>query len=252
MFVFAAQNNTSHLIQIKSFALLKVYIFSKNNALNVYSWPAARGLSVSELRCIVPPMGKQSDDISRYPHLQIFADEYMLTHNITTAAVKAGSTKISGRTTGRKWLSHPAVIKYMTAQSAKLAKKADRLQDKVLAELEAIAMSNLGDFVTVNADGQLVPDFSKATPEQLRVLKTVRYKQRDIYTPKGEFVGTEKQSSFEMHDKLRGLELTGRHLNMFKGEETTIVIDVADRLLAARRRVALLPAPSTSDDASDT
>lgn len=109
-----------------------------------------------------------------------------------------------------------------------------------------MAFANIADFITVDANGHPQVDFSTATPEQLRAITSVASKNRSIYDKDGRKVADEQTSRFTMADKYKGLELLGKHIGMFKEPETRVVLDVADRLLLARRRLASLGA----DDAS--
>jgi len=103
--------------------------------------------------------------------------------------------------------------------------------------MEALAFANIADFITVDADGLPQVDFSRATEEQLRAISNVASK-RTTRTDRDGGVTVEVSSRFAMADKYRGLELLGRSMGMFRDAEQRIVVDVADRLLHARARLA--------------
>lgn len=111
--------------------------------------------------------------------------------------------------------------------------------DRVKEELGKLAFLNVSKIVRVEEDGTLVQDFSQATPDELQSVTSVSTKKRSIYSAKGEHLGDEVTNKVTLADKYRGLELLGRHLGMFKAEEQRVVVDVADRLLAARRRMSI-------------
>lgn len=166
-----------------------------------------------------------------------FATEYLAGATAAEADVKAGYSAKGARTEGPKRLQKPAVQAYLAAHQTRVVSKTEVLQDRILQELQAMAFANIGDYTRLNAEGQRDVDFSNATREQLSAITKVRNKTRKIYNGKGDHVATEVDQSFDMADKYRGMELLGRHLGMFKEAEQRVVVDVADRLLTARKRV---------------
>jgi phage terminase small subunit len=180
------------------------------------------------------------------PKHKSFADSYLETGNASESARRAGYSAPSAGVTGSKLLRRLDVQQYLADKAAKLQSATDVTQDKVIEELSALAFANIADFITVDADGHPTVDFSTATPEQLRAITSVATKSRALYDKEGRVVGKEKQSRFTMADKYKGLELLGKHIGMFKEPETRVVIDIADRLLMARQRVASLGADASS------
>ena len=93
--------------------------------------------------------------------------------------------------------------------SAEIAKRRDELQSKleitqeaVLQELAAIAFANGTDFVTVTGAGLLcVKPTSEVAKEKLPAIAGIKYNQLGI--------------EIKLHDKVRALELLGKHLGVF-------------------------------------
>jgi phage terminase small subunit len=183
------------------------------------------------------------------PQWKKFADQYLLTGSCEKSAISAGFARKGARTQGARLLRQATVAEYIAAQQAKLTAKTESMQDRILAELERIAFANLDDFVTIDDDGEAHVDLSKATREQMAALNKLETKTRKIYTPKGEHIATEHHTKIGKDDKLRGLQLLGQTLGMFKSDEVKVTVDVADRLLAARQRVMRLPAPTDDEGA---
>lgn len=182
------------------------------------------------------------------PQWQVFADKY-LSHGVaTTAAIEAGFSKNSARSTGARLLRNTSISDYIQAQQQRIATKTVNRRDKILQELDKLAFANIGDFIRVDEDGLPQVDFSNATPEQLAAITSVSTKKRKIYNPKGDHIATEEAAKFTLSDKLRGLELLGRAEGMFKQDEVKVVVDVADRLLQARQRVQQLTARAVDSD----
>lgn len=134
----------------------------------------------------------------------------------------------------------------MQARKEELQQRSNITIDRVKEEMAKLAFLNVADIVAIEPDGTLRQDFTKATPDHLAAVTSVSTKKRSIYSAKGEHLGDEVTNKVTLADKYRGLELLGRHLGMFKAEEQRVVVDVADRLLAARRRMSI--ADNTDDE----
>lgn len=180
------------------------------------------------------------------PKHKKFADEFLRTNRKAASAVAAGYSPNSSHTEASRLLKRPDIAEYIAHHAAKMTeqrqgsdKAAEVLGNRVLQELEALAFANITDFITIDKDGKPSVDFSNATPEQLRAITSIKSKVTKRFDGKGKHVATDAEHSFNMADKYRGLELLGKHLGLFKADEQRVVVDVADRLLNARRRVML-------------
>lgn len=169
---------------------------------------------------------------------QRWADAYLISGNATDAARVAGYSLKCCASQGSDNLQKPNVASYLQAQRNKEAKTALSRRERILAELEKMAFANIERFTRLDDEGRRVIDYSNATAEDLAALTQLKTKTRHIYTPKGEHIGTEHSDQFSMADKYRGLELLGKAEGMFRDNEVTVKVDVADRLLAARQRFA--------------
>lgn len=179
---------------------------------------------------------------------QRFVAAYLISGSAEKAAIEAGYSPKSARTVGPLILRNTAVAAYLAAQQAKLMVKAVNRKDRILQELEKIAFLDLNNLVTTDEDGDIRLDYEAATPEQIAAMRSIGNKTRRIYNNKGEHIATEKQTKVEFHDKMRGLELLGKAEGMFANDKVEVVVDVADRLLAARNRVLRLSNGSGSED----
>ena len=128
-----------------------------------------------------------------------FVAEYLVDLNATAAAKRAG---YKDPNIGRQLITKNNV-------SAEIAKRRDELQSKleitqetVLQELAAIAFANGTDFVTVTGAGLLdVKPTSQVSREKLPAIAGIKYSQTGI--------------EIKLHDKVRALELLGKHLGVF-------------------------------------
>lgn len=172
-----------------------------------------------------------------------FADRYLATGKLRQSAIDAGCPPAGAAVTANRLIKKPEIQEYLRVtaerQLAKAAEKPDSdetLQQRVLAELEALSFANIKDFIRVNDAGEPIVDFSTATPEQLKAITSIASKRKTTRTRSGEVI-EEQESKFSMADKYRGLELIMKHTGMLKPDEHKVTIDVADRLLMARQRM---------------
>lgn len=185
-------------------------------------------------------MTNQPARVTLDPKHKIFADTFLITGRISESARKAGYSGRSAHVSGNRLLKRSDVQAYLAAQGSKVSEQTEDLQSKVIRELEDMAFANIADFIRVDDEGHPQVDFSGATPEQLKAITRIASKRKTTTTRSGDKIH-EEESSFAMADKYRGLELLGDHLGMFKQSEQRVVIDIADRLLAARQRVLSAP-----------
>lgn len=186
-------------------------------------------------------MNDRSIRVSLDPKHKKFADEFLICGNQSEAARRAG---IGGKTPGvsaNRLLKRPDIQQYLALRGEEVVKERDKeaeeLGTQVIRELQDMAFANIGDFIRIDDNGRPVIDFSTATPEQLKAIASVKSKVSRRYDKEGAHIGTDEETAFSLADKYRGLELLGKHLGLFRSDEQRIVVDVADRLLAARSRL---------------
>lgn len=191
------------------------------------------------------------DLVPLHPQHKAFADAYLETSKVSESARRAGYSAKSAHVSGNRLLKRPDVQGYLRTRMAEIDAEAEALGSKVIQELKTLAFANIADFITVNDDGTFNLDLSNASREQLKALSSVKTKTTKRYDGKGKHIATDTESAFTIADKYRGLELLGRHEGLFKADEQRVVLDVADRLLEARKRVALLDGDLKSGNPTD-
>lgn len=167
------------------------------------------------------------------------------------AAIEAGYSARSADSKASQLLSKREIKEAIALHRAKVSKKLEVTQTRILDELADMAFFNVQDVSRVNSDGALEIDFTNANRAHFAAVTKIKTKQRSVYDNRGKVVGTEKSSEIGLADKYRGLEMLGRHAGLFKTEEQRVVIDVADRLLAARARVMRGPLLEHDDGDAD-
>lgn len=143
---------------------------------------------------------------------QAFVDEYLVDLNATQAAIRAGYSERTARQTGAENLSKPAVAEAIRARMDERAERLGVTQDDVVMALRAIAFADLRDVTEWgqerDSDGLMhvfvrLRDSEKLSDEAAVALNELR-------------VDASGHLTVRLNDKLRALELLGRHLGMFK------------------------------------
>ena len=128
-----------------------------------------------------------------------FVAEYLVDLNATAAAKRAG---YKDPNIGRQLITKNNVSAEIAKRREKLQSKLEITQETVLQELAAIAFANGTDFVTVTGAGLLdVKPTSQVSKEKLPAIAGIKYSQNGI--------------EIKLHDKVRALELLGKHLGVF-------------------------------------
>jgi phage terminase small subunit len=105
---------------------------------------------------------------------------------------------------------------------------------EALEELTRIARANMQDYMRIGPDGDPVLDYSKLTRDQAAALQEVTV---DTYTDgRGDDAREVKRIKFKLADKLRALELIGKHNALFTEKHLVEFGGVAERLAAALAR----------------
>lgn len=135
-----------------------------------------------------------------------FAEEYLIDLNATQAAIRAGYSPNTARDIGCENLAKPNIRACIDKEIAERSKRTGINQDRVIRELARLAFVNANDVIDMEEatlkDG--------ATEDDTAAIASVKVKT--IPTKEGE--GIERE--IKLTDKLKALELLGKHLGMFK------------------------------------
>jgi len=134
-----------------------------------------------------------------------FIEEYLIDLNATQAAIRAGYSPNTAQEQSSRLLSNVMVKNEIDKAMAERSRRTGISQDRVLRELAKIAFVNPNDVI----------NFSDATvkmtsEENLAAIASVKVKKIP-----GEY-GDATEREVKLYDKLRALDLLGRHLGMFK------------------------------------
>lgn len=135
-----------------------------------------------------------------------FIEEYLIDLNATQAAIRAGYSPDTAYSIGQENLRKPEIKNRIDKAMAERSRRTGVSADRVVLELAKIAFVNAIDVIDPKT-ATVKPD---ASPEDTAVIQSVKVKKS--YSETGEM--TERE--VKMADKLKALELLGKHLGMFK------------------------------------
>lgn len=136
----------------------------------------------------------------------LFVSEYQVDWNATQAAIRAGYSKKTAYSIGQRLLKHVEVAKAIKKAKEDREKRLEVTAERISEELAKIGYSNVKDFVKFDADGVVtITDSEDLTPDQAACIAEVVQSETD----KG------CNFKFKLHDKLKALELMGKHKKMF-------------------------------------
>lgn len=146
---------------------------------------------------------------------QRFVNEYLIDLNATQAAIRAGYSTNAAEAIGFENLRKPKIAEEINKRMKDREARTEITQDMVVRELAAIAFSNGADYSKI-VTRQGVDDTGKAVE-----YPDVEFKNTDELTAEQKkAIAGIKQTKFgisvETCDKVKALELIGKHLGMFK------------------------------------
>ena len=132
-----------------------------------------------------------------------FIEEYLIDLNATQAAIRAGYSPDTAKSIGSENLTKPDIQARIAKAMAERSRRTGVNADRVVMELAKIAFVNASDVIDADT-ATLKPD---ATPEDTAAIQSVKVKT---------FGEDGLEREIKMADKLKALELLGKHLGMFK------------------------------------
>ena len=157
---------------------------------------------------------------------QRFCDEYLIDLNATQAAIRAGYSHKTACEQGARLLANVKVQKYLQKRKTDRIERTEITQDMVLLELANIAFSNAADYAAVVEkdatiqceNGAIMPLYDEeGNPVKYRTVEPVLTADLTESQKRALSVIKKGRDGFEIkpYDKIRALELLGKHLGMF-------------------------------------
>lgn len=155
-----------------------------------------------------------------------FCDEYLIDLNATQAAIRAGYSERTAEEQGCRLLRNVRVQQYIQERKRDRVKRTEITQDMVLKELALIAFANNTDYAKViekqamvEVDGHMIPIHDEdGKPVMYRTVEPTLTDDLTEDQKKALAVIKKGRDGFEIksYDKVRALELLGKHLGMFE------------------------------------
>lgn len=139
------------------------------------------------------------------PKRERFINEYLIDLNAARAVVRAGYSAKGASSQGPRLLAIPEVAAAIRAGQERLARQAEVSREMVLRELARIAFADLRDVFSWGPDGVVLKDSAALTDDQAAAVS-------EISAAVGKDGGSVR---LKRHDKVKALELLGKHLGMF-------------------------------------
>lgn len=158
---------------------------------------------------------KKVDLMALTPKQKIFADEYLIDLN-ATRAYKVAYPRVKNEETaaaaGARLLRNVKVVEYVQKRMDERAQRTEITQDRVLQELAKLGFFDIRKLFDDSGKPLDITGLDDETAACIAGLEVM-----DVYEGAGEdkeFAGYVKK--YKLSDKLKALELIGRHLGMFK------------------------------------
>ena len=132
-----------------------------------------------------------------------FIEEYLIDLNATQAAIRAGYSPDTAKAIGSENLTTPDIRAQIDRAMAERSKRTGVNAERVVQELAKIAFVNAAEVI----DPKTATVKEDALPEDTAAIQSVKVKT---------FGEDGLEREIKMADKLKALELLGKHLGMFK------------------------------------
>lgn len=133
-----------------------------------------------------------------------FCEEYMIDLNATQAAIRAGYSPKTAQQQSTRLLLNVLVQNRIAQLQAEQSRRTGVSADRVVRELARIAFANASDLI----DPETASVKLDASRDDLAAVQSIKVKT---------FGEDGLEHEFKLADKLKALDLLGRHLGMFGG-----------------------------------
>lgn len=132
-----------------------------------------------------------------------FVEEYLIDLNATQAAIRAGYSPDTAKSIGSENLTKPDIQARIAKAMAERSKRTGVNADRVVAELAKIAFVNAEDVIDAET-ATVKPDAAREDTAAIQSVKVKTFGEDGL------------EREIKMADKIKALELLGKHLGMFK------------------------------------
>ena len=151
-----------------------------------------------------------------------FVAEYLVDLNATQAAIRAGYKEKTAGSIGNENLKKPEIQAAIHEAMVDRQARTEITQDRVLEELAAIGFSKATDYAQIRGPLVDLTPTEELTEKQKRAIASIEQGNFGI--------------KLKLHDKVRALELLGKHVGLFdskSGQATTSENNLLDVIKSA-------------------
>lgn len=142
-----------------------------------------------------------------------FVDEYLVDLNATQAAIRAGYSEKTANTIGAQNLAKLSIQAEILRRQKDLQRRTAISQDRVIKELARVAFADVADYVQVET--RIINRGDIEVPLELAVHKETAELSADQRAAIASIKQGANGVEIKLHDKIKALELLGRHIGMF-------------------------------------
>ena len=132
---------------------------------------------------------------------KLFVREYLVDLNATAAAERAGYSAKTSRSQGQRLLTNVDIQKAVQDAMKHREARTEVTQDRVVEELAKIAFGDATDFAAVEDGAVVIKDTKDLPRDQRAAIAGIKRGKNGIEVTR--------------YDKMRALELLGKHLGLF-------------------------------------
>jgi phage terminase small subunit len=134
-----------------------------------------------------------------------FVNEYLIDLNATQAAARAGYSKRTAAVTASKLLIKANIQQEIQKRQNARAQRTEITQDRVLHELASIGFADIADYLSTDNGSVSIKRTSDIPQDKRSAIAGIKENATG---------GIE----VKLNDKIRALELIGKHIGMFNGD----------------------------------
>ena len=147
------------------------------------------------------------------PKRMRFVDEWLIDFNGTQAAIRAGYSEKTAAATAARLLRNVNIQAEISRRQKDLRRRTEVTQERVVMELARVAFADATDFVQVET--RIINRGDIEVPLELAVHKETAELSADQRAAIASIKQGANGVEIKLHDKIKALELLGRHIGMF-------------------------------------
>lgn len=157
---------------------------------------------------------KGGDDVKLTPKQMRFVDEWLIDFNGKQAAIRAGYSAKTAEATAARLLRNVKVQAEIARRQKDLQRRTEVSQERVVKELARVAFADATDYVQVETRTVEKNDGTELSYQAVTLTETA-----ELSADQRAAIAGIKQGAngveVKLHDKIKALELLGRHIGMF-------------------------------------